>query len=212
MTDKKSSGKDWSEIVDREDDMVEQEIPIADEEDNLFAEEDQAPPSLDHASYKELEDQLTAAEKRAHENWDKASRAMAELENFRRRSETELENAHKYGVNKLLGELLPVIDSLEQALQLGVEEKGSAMLEGVELTFKLMLDVLKKFGVVQIDPTGESFDPQTHEAMSMQESADVPPNTVLTVFQKGYRVHERVIRPARVIVSKGGNPSVDEKA
>ncbi|CAM2957312.1 Heat-shock protein GrpE(HSP-70 cofactor) [Legionella steigerwaltii] len=159
-------------------------------------------PSLDHPSYIELSEKLTLAEQQAHENWEKAVRAQAELDNVRRRTEREVANAHRYGVEKLISDLLPVIDSLEQALQLAVKAEDASMKEGLELTLKLFMDVLKKFEVQQIDPTGAPFDPQLHEAMSMQDAPDAEPNTVLAVFQKGYKLSDRVIRPARVVVSK----------
>lgn len=159
-------------------------------------------PSLDHPSYIELSEKLTLAEQQAHENWEKAVRAQAELDNVRRRAEREVANAHRYGVEKLISDLLPVIDSLEQALQLAVKAEDSSMREGLELTLKLFTDVLKKFEVQQIDPVGMPFDPQLHEAMSMQDAPGAEPNTVLAVFQKGYKLSDRVIRPARVVVAK----------
>ncbi|KTD23758.1 heat shock protein GrpE [Legionella lansingensis] len=162
-------------------------------------------PALEHPSYAVLEEQLTAAEQKAHENWEKAVRAVAELENVRRRSERDVANAHRYGVEKLLTALLPVADSLEQALQLSEKEENKSMHKGLELTRKLFLDVLQKNGVEELDPQGEPFNPQEHEAMSMQETADAAPNTVLAVFQKGYKLHDRVIRPARVVVAKAKN-------
>ncbi|KTC90640.1 nucleotide exchange factor GrpE [Fluoribacter dumoffii] len=159
-------------------------------------------PSLAHPDYKELSDKLTAVEQQAHQNWEKAVRAQAELDNVRRRAEREVANAHRYGVEKLITDLLPVIDSLEQALQLVINAQDESMKEGLELTLKLFMDVLKKFDVQQIDPAGAPFDPQVHEAMSMQAAPDAEPNTVLAVFQKGYKLSDRVIRPARVVVSK----------
>ncbi|STY30013.1 Heat-shock protein GrpE(HSP-70 cofactor) [Legionella wadsworthii] len=159
-------------------------------------------PSLDHPSYVDLSEKLTLAEQQAHENWEKAVRAQAELDNVRRRAEREVANAHRYGVEKLITDLLPVIDSLEQALQLAQKSEDTSMREGLDLTLKLFTDVLKKFEVQQIDPTGMPFDPQVHEAMSMQDAPDAEPNTVIAVFQKGYTLSDRVIRPARVVVSK----------
>lgn len=159
--------------------------------------------ALEHLSYTELEEKLTLAEQQAHENWEKAVRAMAELDNVRRRSEREVTNAHRYGLEKFITSLIPVVDSLEQALQLADKSGDASMHEGLELTMKLAIDVLKKFDVEQLDPQGEVFDPQQHEAMSILESVDVPPHSILSVFQKGYLLSgDRVIRPARVIVSK----------
>lgn len=164
---------------------------------------------LDHPSYSNLEEQLTLAEQKAHENWEKSVRAAAELDNVRRRMEREVANAHKYGTEKLITALLPVVDSLEQALQIAEKNSDTSMHEGLELTMKLFADALQKFGVECIDPVGEVFDPQQHEAMSIQDVPGTPPNSVIAVFQKGYKLNDRVIRPARVIVSK--NKSAEEK-
>jgi molecular chaperone GrpE len=171
--------------------------------ENSSAEQTQ-PAGLEHPNYKALEDKLTDAEIKAHENWDKAVRAVAELENVRRRSQRDVENAHRYGIEKFASELLPVVDSLEQALQEKSDKNSSPenILHGIELTLKLLIDVLKKFSVEQLDPLGEAFDPNFHEAMSAQVNSEVKPNTVVTVFQKGYKLHDRVLRPARVVVSK----------
>ena len=158
--------------------------------------------ALDHPSYLALEEQLTLAEKQAHENWEKSVRAMAELDNIRRRAERDVEHAHRYSLEKFSAALLPVADSLEQALQLAEKETDANMREGLLLTMQLLVGVLDKFDVKQLNPLGVVFNPQLHEAMSMQSSADVPPNTVLMVFQKGYTLNDRVIRPARVVVSK----------
>ena len=158
--------------------------------------------ALEHPDYAALEEKLTLAEQTAHENWEKSVRAMAELDNVRRRAEREVSNAHRYGSEKIISSLLPVVDSLEQALQLAVNDTDSAMREGLELTMKLFVDALEKFDVVQLNPLNAPFDPQEHEAMSIMNAPDAPPNTVITVFQKGYKLNDRVIRPARVIVSK----------
>ncbi len=162
---------------------------------------------LEDPDYQALQQQLTETEQRAENEAEKVVRAVAELENVRRRSEREVANALKFGPEKLIKELLPIIDSLEQAMQVteeqAVDSTVGAMLEGVELTLKLLLDVLEKFKVVQLNPVGEVFDPNKHEAMTMQPAPDTAPNTVITVFQKGYLLSDRVIRPARVIVAKG---------
>lgn len=187
--------KDWKQV--RED--MQEEL-IDDEEGGS---EGSDPASLDHPSYADLEQQLTLAEQKAHENWEKCTRAMAEVDNIRRRTEREVANAHRYALEKFANGLLPVADSLEQALQLATQHGDDAMREGLELTMKLFIDVLDKHGVTQLDPLGDVFNPQLHEAMSIQPSDSAEPNTVLTVFQKGYVLNDRVIRPARVIVAKG---------
>lgn len=199
--------KDWKRIREEQDMHEGQDETVFDGPDdelvNESIEDEQSTSALEHPSYKALEDQLTQAEQKAHEHWEKSVRALAELDNVRRRAERDVENAHRYGLEKFINALLPVIDSLEQALQLAEQETDSAMREGLELTMKLFLDVLQKYDVKQLNPEGEVFDPTHHEAMSMQASDDCAPNTVLVVFQKGYMLNERVIRPARVIVSKG---------
>ncbi len=159
--------------------------------------------ALDHPNYKELEDRLTLAEQKADENKEQARRAMAELENVRNRAAKDVTNAHRYGQEKFIVSLLPVIDSLEQAIQLGDKDNNVSMFEGLALTLQLFLDVLKKNHVEPIDPTGEIFNPHEHEAMSILDVPNAAPNSIVTVFQKGYKLNERVIRPARVIVAKG---------
>ena len=158
--------------------------------------------ALDHPSYIALEEKLTLAEQQAHENWEKSVRALAELDNIRRRAERDVANAHRFSLEKFSEALLPVVDSLEQALQLADKADDVHMREGLDLTMKQFVGVLEKFDVRQIDPIGAVFNPHEHEAMAMQESPDSEPNTVLIVFQKGYKLNDRVIRPARVIVAK----------
>ncbi|MGQ3892241.1 nucleotide exchange factor GrpE [Legionella sp. CNM-4043-24] len=190
----KESKKDWKQFKESNDHDT--------EFDGGEAEEHAASGALSHPAYAELEEKLTLAEQKAHENWEKSVRAVAELDNVRRRTERDIANAHRYGLEKIVSSLIPVADSLEQALQLAKNEDDSAMAEGLQLTFQLFLDALQKHGVTRIDPQGEAFNPQEHEAMSTQEVADVAPNTVVVVFQKGYKLSDRVVRPARVIVSK----------
>lgn len=195
----KENKKNWDKFKE-ENDIQNEEMDMGEELlEEAMPHKDAA---LDHPSYVALEEQLTLAEQKAHENWEKSVRAMAELDNVRRRMEREVANAHKYGMEKLVSALLPVVDSLEQAIQLAGKNADAAMHEGLELTMKLFVDVLQKFDVAQIDPMGESFDPQQHEAMSIQDAPGAAPNSVIAVFQKGYKLNDRVIRPARVIVSK----------
>ena len=197
MSDK--AKKDWKKFKD---DMVDENGPET-ETPEVEDEGQESPSSLGHPSYPELEEKLTLAEQKAHDNWEKSVRAMAELDNVRRRAERDIASAHRFGLEKLITSLLPVVDSLQQAIQLADKHGDASMHEGLELTMKLFLDVLEKHDVEQLDPHGAPFDPQQHEAMSIQESADVPHNSVLAVFQKGYKLNDRVIRPARVIVAKG---------
>jgi molecular chaperone GrpE len=192
--------KDWKKF--KEENMQKEEFGDDEFIDELLEEESTEVLGLEHPNYAELEEKLTLTEKQMHENWEKAARAMAELENVRRRAEKDISSAHKFGVEKFINGLLPVVDSLEQAIQLANKDNNASMHEGLDLTMKLFLDVLAKNGVVQIDPMGEVFNPEFHEAMSMQEVPDVKPNTVIVVFQKGYKLHDRVIRAARVVVAK----------
>jgi molecular chaperone GrpE len=133
---------------------------------------------------------------------EQALRATAEAQNSRRRAEQDVEKARKFALEKFVKELLPVIDSLEKALDAMGEDASEAHREGVSMTLKLQLDVLGKFGVEQVDPQGEPFDPQYHEAMTMVPNPELDPNTVMDVMQKGYVLNGRLVRPAMVVVSK----------
>ena len=176
------------------------------EADSMAEEAPKASATVEHFDYETLQKKLTDSELKAHDNWEKAVRATAEVDNIRRRAERDVASAHKYGSEKFITSLLPVIDSLEQALQAAeqvADESNTAIKEGIELTLKLFGDALSKANVVRLDPVGEAFDPNQHEAMSMQDAPDAEPNSVLMVFQKGYVLNGRVIRPARVVVAKG---------
>jgi molecular chaperone GrpE len=131
-------------------------------------------------------------------------RTHADMQNLRRRSERDVENAHKYALDKFVSELLPVADNLERATA-AIDHDNEALKalgEGVELTLKSFMDVLKRFNVEQVDPRGEQFDPDRHQAMTIVPNPDVAPNTVIDVFQKGYVLNGRLVRPAMVVVSK----------
>lgn len=205
----KDKQKDWHKLKDK----IEAEEKLAadkaakEHSADFEQEEEGAAPeaALTHPDYTALEEQLTLTEQKAQENWEKALRTAAELENYRRRSEADMAKERLYGKSNLLTDFIPVIDSLEQALQMTDKDEHKGTYEGLELTVKLFLDVLKKHNVQQIDPVGEPFNPLEHEAMTMQKSVDVLPDTVLTVFQKGYKLNDRVIRPARVIVTKAND-------
>ncbi|SMY37508.1 heat shock protein GrpE [Photobacterium malacitanum] len=162
----------------------------------------------------ELEAALLAKDAEVNEAKDAALRARAEGENVRRRSEQEIDKARKYALNKFAEELLPVIDNLERAIEMADKnnEATKAMMEGVELTLMTMTSTVAKFGLKVIDPQGEAFNPEFHQAMAMQESADFAPNTVMAVMQKGYELNGRVIRPAMVMVSKAAAGNVNTQA
>jgi molecular chaperone GrpE len=147
------------------------------------------------------DDPLEAERRRADENWEKYLRAVAELENFRKRAARDLENTRKYAIERFAGELLGVADSLEMGIAAGEAADAASLLEGKQATLKQLRKVLGDFGVEEIDPVGERFDPDYHEAMTLQPSAEAEPGSVLTVVQKGYRINSRLLRPARVIVA-----------
>ncbi|CAG8870406.1 Protein GrpE [Pseudomonas fluorescens] len=157
-----------------------------------------------------LEEQLAAAQ-------DQSLRTAADLQNIRRRAEQDVDKARKFALEKFSADLLPVIDSLERGLELSSaeDENIKPMREGIELTLKMFHDTLKRYNLEAVDPHGEPFNAEHHQAMAMQESADVEPNSVLKVFQKGYLLNGRLLRPAMVVVSKApavAQPSIDEKA
>jgi molecular chaperone GrpE len=147
-------------------------------------------------------DALAAAEARATENRNNYLRAVAELENFRKRSEREIDNARKFAIERFAQELVTVGDALEAGINAGPANSGAALLEGAQATLRQLQRAFDKAGIKVIDPAGQPFDPEWQEAMLVQESKDKPPNTVLSVIQKGYSLNGRLLRPARVVVSK----------
>jgi molecular chaperone GrpE len=149
-----------------------------------------------------LQQALTEAEERARSHWEQYLRAVADLENVRKRAQRDIESATRYGLEKFAAELLPVRDSLELAVQNAGKADVRSLAEGQEATLKLLAKALEKIGIVPINPQGEPFDPARHEAMLAQESATAEPNSVLQVVQPGYEINGRLLRPARVIVSK----------
>jgi molecular chaperone GrpE len=152
----------------------------------------------------DLESELEEARNEAASHLDDFLRARAELDNLRKRSARDIEHAHKYGLERFMTELLPVKDSVELGLSAadGAEAAADKLREGLELTSKLFNAASEKFGLQEVNPEGQSFDPEYHQAMSMQEVAGVEPGTVVTVVQKGYLLHDRLLRPAMVIVAK----------
>jgi len=144
---------------------------------------------------------------------DQAVRAQAEVQNVRRRAEKDVEKAHKFALEKFAKELLPIVDGLEKAVEAEVSSGNemTTLREGVEMTLSMFLSGVKKFNLEQVDPVGHPFDPALHEAMTMVESPDAEPNTVIAAMQKGYTLSGRLIRPAMVVVSKGA-AKVDEQA
>ncbi|AKM47080.1 nucleotide exchange factor GrpE [Edwardsiella anguillarum] len=161
-----------------------------------------AEPDARDARIAELEAQLKATGEHERETM---LRARADVDNIRRRAEQDVEKAHKFALEKFSGELLPVIDNLERALELADKSNTElvSMIEGVELTLKSLLDVVRKFGVEQVAEVNVPFNPEVHQAMTMMDSPDHAPNQVMMVMQKGYTLNGRLIRPAMVAVSKG---------
>lgn len=148
---------------------------------------------------------LEDARAKADEHWNQVLRMQAELENTRRRAAADVEKAHKFALDRFAQELLPVKDSLEMGLaaaQGSDHEIAEKLREGTELTLKMFTGVLEKFGVKEVNPLGEPFNPELHQAMTMQPSEEYAPNTVTLVMQKGYTLNDRLIRPAMVMVSK----------
>lgn len=152
----------------------------------------------------DLKAELERLQEALKEAGEQTLRAQAEAQNTLRRAEKDIEKAHKFGQERLVGDLLVVVDNLERALDSADKEddKLKPVVEGVELTLKSLVDALKRHNVEAVDPQGEPFDPQLHQAMTMVENADVEPNTVIDVFQKGYTLHGRLVRPAMVVVAK----------
>lgn len=147
--------------------------------------------------------QIEQLEQQVAEANDNVLRVQAEMQNLRRRSERDVENAHKFALDKFSADLLPVVDNLERALAAidSDDDSQKAIAEGIELTLKSFLDVLKRFKIEAVDPAGQPFDADLHQAVSMVPNPDVEPNTVMDVFQKGYTLNGRLIRPAMVVVS-----------
>lgn len=193
--------------------MTEQQAPQTPEEEVQAqnnpeqAEQDTADTvevSSEQSVIDKLEAEIAQLRKQVADQQDAMLRIKADAENARRRASQDVEKAHKFALEKFANDLLPVVDNLERAL--GFIDKDNdtmnSVAEGVELTLKSFLDTVEKFGVQQLDPQGQPFNPEQHQAMSMMETADVPPNTVTFVMQKGYELNGRLLRPAMVGVSK----------
>ena len=178
--------------------------PAVPEDPNPAA--DPTPEALAVTDGEALKAELAAAQTQAAENLDKFMRAKAETENIRRRAETDVASAHKFAIERFAFEMLAVKDSLERARTVDIKIQDAAlekMFEGIDLTLKLMDSIFQKFALTEISPaTGDKFDPELHQAMSAQDSAEVPPNHVLMALQKGYLLNNRLLRPALVIVAK----------
>ena len=180
-------------------------------EENVSSEQDEVETEMNENVVEDTEndptdlaERLAQAEAKAQENWDQVLRTKAEMENMRRRAERDVANAHKYALERFAQELLPIIDSLEMGVEAASSDSATLekVKEGTELTLKMLLSSIDKFNIKAVHPEGESFNPELHQAMTMLESPEHDPNTVMTVMQKGYLLNERLIRPAMVVVSK----------
>ena len=181
--------------------MTNTEQNVEMDDSTVNEQEQEAKQSQDENSESDLAQQLEDTQQQAADYQEKLLRLQADMDNLRKRTERDISNAHKYAVEKFANELLQVKDSLEMGLcaeHIDVEK----LQEGTELTLKMLSNVFEKFSIEELNPVGEAFDPNLHEAMTLQESAEHSPNTVLTVVQKGYTLHGRLVRPAMVIVSK----------
>lgn len=190
------------------------EAPAESEENSVEEVEQEA------VSPEVLATELEEARKEARENWEKWLRAQAELENLRRRTQKELQDAHKFALEKFSRELLSVVDSLELGIEAANTDAGGGdavdvvkLREGAELTLRQFRSALEKFNIETVNPIGEMFNPEFHQAMAMEPSQDAEPNTVIRVFQKGYLLNGRLLRPAMVVVARAAEPvKIDEQA
>ncbi|HSH48429.1 MAG TPA: nucleotide exchange factor GrpE [Halomonas sp.] len=181
-------------IEDDPQDVIDAAVEADDDASVAFDESDNPEADVLAARVEELEQELAEAK-------DQALRAAAEAQNVRRRAEQEASKARKFALEKFVKELLPVVDSLEKALE-AMQDGSDAHREGVAMTLKLQLDVLGKFGVEAVDPHGEPFDPEYHEAVATVPNPELDPNSVMDVIQKGYVLNGRLVRPAMVVVSQ----------
>jgi len=177
---------------------------------------EESPSGVAPAAADQLAAELAVARQKAEENWDKLVRTQAEMENLRRRTEREVQDTRKYALEKFAKELLIVVDSLELGIQAasGDSPDVAKLREGSELTLKQFKAVLEKFNVLPVEPMGEKFNPELHQAMAMEPNASVEPNTIVKVFQKGYVLNDRLLRPAMVVIAQAvaEQPHLDEKA
>ena len=191
-----------------------EDLEVANQTEQQDAEQEVVELTEDEQRIVELEAALIAAETKLADQKDSVMRAIADADNARKRAQGEIDKARKFALEKFAGELLPVADNLERALQVAnpEDEAIKPIVDGVELTLKSFISTIEKFGMTVIDPQGETFNPEKHQAMSMQENAELPPNSVLAVMQKGYEINGRLLRPAMVMVTRAPEDGVDTQA
>ena len=200
----KQTQKDKAELANADQDQAEIETEDDSDLQESSAEEKDVEEQADF-TLEEVLEKLAEEKEGAVRAREDLLRVQAEMQNMRRRTEQDIEKAHKYGQEKFSTELLTVMDNLERALAAASDyedETVKAIYEGVDLTLKSFTDCFNRFHIGSVDPMGEPFDPQLHQAVTILENSDVEPNTVIEVMQKGYTLHGRVIRPAMVVVSK----------
>jgi len=196
--DRKTSGFSENPGDDRE-----EEIRDADAAENKRETDDEG----------SMKDDVAAAKKEAAENHDRLLRVCADFENYKKRAQRQMDDHRKYSNTELIKDLLPIIDNLERAVEAqkqSPEGSGACMAEGVEMTLNEIKNVLKKYDVTPVEANGKPFDPNYHEAMMQEDRPDLPENTVVNELQKGYLLHDRLIRPSMVVVSKGGSTNKSE--
>ena len=194
-------------VEDETDDNQEQELErqekIDDEFDAEVAAENSENMESKEVDVEILQGQLEKLQEQSKVSLDKVVRAQAEMENLRKRAARDVENAHKYALEKFTNELLPIMDSLELGLSASVKAKNlDDLCKGMELTLEMFNTVMEKFGITMIEPKGEKFNPELHDAVSMQETDDSNSGIIIEVMQKGYTLNGRLIRPAMVVVAK----------
>ena len=210
----KTSTNEASEAEQEENQETESESQAPQQSESADQNQDENDSGVQELTLELALEKLAVAEEAAQTAKDDLLRVQAEMQNLRRRTEQNIEKAHKYGQEKFSTELLSVMDNLERALTSASQhedESVKAIYDGVDLTLKSFTDCFNKFSIVALDPMGEPFDPQLHQAMSIQENPEVEPNTVIGVMQKGYTLNGRVLRPAMVMVSKAPKSAADEE-
>jgi len=210
----KTKASKWEALADADTDTettLDSEENVSEQAKDTKAErdEDDTPQNelgIELESRERLEEELNADELKIRELTDQVYRITADLQNVKRRAQEDVKRTRLYALEKFGTELLMVIDSMEHGLEASNHDQAGVehLREGMELTHKMFLDVIARFDVKPIDPKGEAFDPHLHEAMSTEENEDVPDGTVLMVYQRGYMLNDRLLRPARVVVAKGG--------
>jgi len=189
--------------AERPDEAIEEATTEAEPQLEIEEATAEAEPQLEEAEAANPASELAEAQAKANENWERYLRAAAETDNVRKRASRDVENAHKFAIERFGKELLAVTDGLEMALAASDNASIESLLEGSRATLKLLGTTMERFGISAIDPEGEPFNPELHEAISMQPSETVEPGTVVNVVQKGYVLNGRLLRPAMVVVAEG---------